>query len=397
MMEVTYLGHRINAKGLHPIRSKVEAVKKFPTPKDLTELRAFLGMLNYYRHFLPRVSEKLEPLHRLLRNGVQWKWTQEQESAFRKAKKLLTSSAVLVHFDSKLPLVLECDASPAGVGAVLSHRTSDGQVRPIAYASRSLCEAEKGYAQIDREALALIFGVKKFHKYLCGHHFLLRSDHKPLLFLFGEKSGIPVLASARLQHWALILSAYSYTLEFVRGEENGSDDALSRLPLATPEREISVPVEIAYTQAVMDSSPMTFQDIAAWTKVDPVLSQVLTWVLSGWPEVLLSSRNTDVDFKPYISRRLELSAQGGCILWGNRVVVPPQGRKILLEELHDTHPGITRMNAFACLYFWWPKFDEEIASIACDRCAELRHVPPSIPLVPWPFLHPRGRASKWIM
>ena len=141
----------------------------------------------------------------------------EQQAAFSKSKALLSSDRLLVHYDPDLPLVLACDASPVGVGAVLSQRMPEGGERPIAFASRTLSTAERKYAQIEREGLAVVFGVHKFHEFLFGREFTLISDHKPLRSLFNEASGVPATASARIQRWALKLSGYNYTFQFKPG------------------------------------------------------------------------------------------------------------------------------------------------------------------------------------
>ena len=127
------------------------------------------------------------------------------------AKKSLTTSSVLVHYDLTLPIRVSADASFHGLGAVISHMMPDKKEYPIAFASRTLTSSEKNYAQVEKEALALIFAVKKFHQYLYGRCFSLCTDHKPLLSILGPKKNIPSLAAARLQRWAILLSACTYT------------------------------------------------------------------------------------------------------------------------------------------------------------------------------------------
>ena len=181
--QVEYLGHQISEKGLQPTTQKLRAIVEAPAPHNVSQLKSFLGMINYYSKFLPNLSTQLAPLYSLLQKKTIWSG---QQKAFKKAKQQLVSSRVLAHYDSTKDLLLACDASPYGVGAVLSHRMEDGSERPIAFASRSLSPAEKNYAQLDKEGLAIVFGVKKFHHYLLGRHFTIQSDHKPLQHLFGK-------------------------------------------------------------------------------------------------------------------------------------------------------------------------------------------------------------------
>ena len=127
--EVCYLGYKINKDGLTPIPEKIDAVLNAPTPKNVTELKAFLGMLNYYHRFLDRLSTILELFHKLLRKGQSWEWDKAQQIAFEKAKQLLPSTQALSHYDPEKPLIMSCDASPYGIAAVLSHRMPNGDDR----------------------------------------------------------------------------------------------------------------------------------------------------------------------------------------------------------------------------------------------------------------------------
>eukprot|EP00731_Ephydatia_muelleri_P037580 Em0512g2a len=218
---VVYLGYKIDKNGIHPLAEKVEAVKNAPEPKNITELKSYLGLLTYYSRFLPRMATMLAQLYRLLQAKIPWNWTQKEKMAFENSKNLLLSAKVLVHFDPNKELILACDASSYGVGAVLSHKMPDGTERPIAFASRTLSSAEKNYSQLEKEGLACIFGVKRFHLYLYGRNFTIVTDHKPLLQLFDPQRGIPMQVSGRIQRWIMTLAVYKYKLVFKKTEEHG--------------------------------------------------------------------------------------------------------------------------------------------------------------------------------
>ena len=316
LSSVEYLGHRISAEGIQPTQEKVRAIAEAPAPNNVSQLRSFLGVVNYYAKFLPNLSTALAPLYRLLQKKAKWTWNADQKEAFSEAKTRLTSSCVLMHYDPEKELVLSCDASPYGLGAVLSHRLEDGTEKPVAFASRSLAPAEKNYAQLDKEALVIIFGVKKFNHYLLGRPFTILSDHKPLQHLFSEKKPIPVLASARIKRWALILSAYDYRVQYKPGVQHGNADGLSRLPLPESVNRIPTPGETILMLENLQTTPVNIKHVRQWTDRDPVLSKVRRLVQRGW------ETTDDQQLQPFQVRKEELSVQDFCVLWGSRVIIP---------------------------------------------------------------------------
>lgn len=184
---------------MHVARERIEAILDIPKPTNVSQLRQFLGIVNYYAKFIKNYAQLVNPLYQLLKKDQKWNWSSQQDDAFAKVKKGLISHNVLMHYDLELPVKITCDASPIGIDAVLSHVLPCGTEKPVAFVSRSLTQAEKGYSQLDREALALVFGVKKLHQYVYGRNFILETDHKPLTFIFGSKKGLPQMAANRVQ------------------------------------------------------------------------------------------------------------------------------------------------------------------------------------------------------
>ena len=171
---VSYLGYKLDGEGLHPLSEKVKAIQDAPTPRSVSELKSYLGILTYYAKFLPNLSTHLAPLYQLLCHDTKWKCFTAQQKAFEKSKKLLVSSKLLTHFDSNLPLVLACDASQYGVGAMLAHRLPDGSKRPIGYVSRTLNTAERNYLQLEKEGLACAVSPTELLNLICYVRISLR-------------------------------------------------------------------------------------------------------------------------------------------------------------------------------------------------------------------------------
>ena len=378
--KITYCGHDIDKDGLHKSTAKVEAVLEAPRPNDVAEVRSFLGLINYYHRFLPNLSTTVHPLTQLLGKDHQWKWTEQCEAAFHKVKEMITSEQVLTHYDPSLPLRLACDASPVGIGAVLSHVINDGTERPIAFASRTLTKTEQKYAQIDKEALSIIWGVKKFHMYLFGRPFTLYTDHQPLTSIFHPRKSIPVVTAARLQRYALFLAGYDYSIQYKNTKVHSNADGLSRLPLLTEakDEEVVDPVGV-FNLMQFDPLPVTVDNVRRETQRDPVLAQVHEMTRKGWPN------NHDPVLNPYFVHKDEITLQSGCLMWGIRVIIPPKLRPQVLKELHQGHMGVVKMKALARSYTWWPGIDKEIelSAKSCPGCQLVQREPSTVPVHPW--------------
>ena len=175
---------------------------------------------------------------------------------------MLSSELLLTHYNPKLPIIVAADASNYGVGAVLTHIFPKGSEKTVAHASHTLTEPEKNYGQIEKEAMAIVYVVKKFHKYIYGRRFTLSTDHKPLLPIFGSKKGIPTYSANRLQRWATILAGYNFEIKYRKTTDFGQADGLSRLIAnhQTPTEE-TVIANIAIEKVTRNILADSFQNI----------------------------------------------------------------------------------------------------------------------------------------
>ena len=222
---IPFLGHYIQQGTLMPEEDKIEKLAKAAPPKTKRELRAFLGLVGYYRKFIPSFAEIALPLTDLTKGKHPDKvvWNEKCQEAFETLKEKLISKPILILPDATKPYVLRTDASTTGLGASLLQDQGEG-LQPIAYASKKLTGAETRYHIIELECLAVVWGIRKFYPYLYGNEFTLQSDHHPLQYIDRIR---PV--SRRLMGWAIELQSVAFNFQHIPGAKNVEADYLSRM------------------------------------------------------------------------------------------------------------------------------------------------------------------------
>lgn len=226
--ETEYLGHVITPDGIKPNPNKIEAIKNFPIPKTQKEIRSFLGLLGYYRKFINNFAKITKPFTKCLKKGETVKHTPEFLDAFEECKTLLCNDPILKYPDFSKQFELTTDSSNFALGAILAQDD-----HPIAYASRTLNPAEINYSTIEKEMLAIVWACKHFRPYLYGTKFIIKTDHKPLQWLFSVKD-----SSSRLVRWRLKLNEFEYEIQYKKGKLNQADP-LSRIKIEMTENYVN--------------------------------------------------------------------------------------------------------------------------------------------------------------
>ncbi|UYV79891.1 hypothetical protein LAZ67_18000994, partial [Cordylochernes scorpioides] len=377
--DICFLGHIINEDGVRPDSKKLEALERCKKPFDKTSLKSFLGMLSFYSKYIPNMSTLAGPLYQLLKKDNRWKWSSQCEKAFLNLKLTLLNSQALIHYSMKLPLTLTCDASAYGISGVLCHIV-EGEEKPITFVSRTLSSAEVKYSQTEKEALAIVFATSKLRQYLFGRKFVLKSDHKALTTVFGNKRLLPPLIANRLHRWALELSNFDFDIRYTNKDTMLCADAFSRLPLEEiNSREDNIDL-VTHDISFLNVTPLDHLIIEEETNKDPVLNKLKEYLLED-PQLA----KKDETMKPFLSKLENFSVLQGCIFVDSRAVIPRTCQDQMLKLLHQSHIGINRMKSLARSSVWWPKMDSQIEEFVkeCSPCMHHQTAPPA-ENTPWP-------------
>ena len=345
-----------------------------------------------YDHLRPQWArylkkERTAPLRQLTKNYSRWQWTETCQIAFDKIKDALSSETVMGYFDLKKETEIIVDASPVGLGAMLIQRDPKaGQGKVIAYASRSLTDTEKRYSQLEKEALAIVFGIERFRTYIYGLQFTLVTDHKPLEYLFNKTCSKP---SMRVERWRLRLQPYNFIVVYRKGSLNISD-YLSRHPV----QETSIrnhDLSEAFVQFIAHSAvpkAMSIEQIKSATAQDSTFQELKEIIAHNSWQLLNNAKrlppHADLQELQAFSRvkqELCVSSDGDLILRGNRIVIPKALRAKAVDLAHQHHVGIVKTKCLLRSKVWFPGIDKYVEQLIAS-CIPCLAVGPSVPPPP---------------
>lgn len=387
--KIPFLGHQVSGDGVEMDAKKVQAIVDIPPPETATKLHSFVCMAQYYREFLRDFANIVRPLRELV-VAPTYKWESIHQDAFQKVKELLLQNVVLAHPYPDKPFILECDASDYGLGYILAQRGADNRVRVIAFGSRALTPTERNYSATERECLAVVEGVKKYHIYLHGNKFSVVTDHKALQWLMNHKD-----PTSKLMRWALRLQEYQFEIQHRTGRQNANVDALSRLVDAVPRATMESIFQV--NAATLTTTQDKSEDVAQAQWRDKELKLIKTYLESRvLPKDPTKSRTIVAQ-----AQHMELIDDVLYHLWWPRnkrywdgtraqVAIPEAWREKVLQECHDSsltggHLGFTKTHLKLRDRYWWPTMyaDTKHYVTSCSLCQRRKGAPSVIANEVW--------------
>lgn len=347
--ELKYLGYVVDELGLRPDPEKVQAILNIPPPRNVKEIRRFIGTASYYRRFVPQFSTVIAPLCRLTKKNVKWSWSPECEKSFKALKEQLVTAPILTCPDFSRTFYIQTDASAYGVGCVLTQFFDEGE-KVICYLSRSLTAQERKYSSVERELIAVIWSLEKLRHYVEGFHFKVITDCHSLLWLHRLKD-----PQGRLARWTLRLQPYDFEVIHRKGSDHAVPDLLSR---AVPVSVDSVDVSISLDREDEHTTDKWYIKMLKRVQNNPL--QYPLW----------RTHNGNQLYKYVRPRYPELTHPGD--EW--RLVVPKERRLSVIKSAHDSpscgHVGVYKTEARISTKYYWPKLKADVSRYIrhCEIC-----------------------------
>lgn len=365
--EVKFLGHILTPEGIQKDEEKVKAIMDFPKPTKLKQLRAFLGLCNYYRRYCKNYSEYSAQLNHLLKKGNPWRWGEKEEKGFLNIKQQFIKDVVLIHPDPKRSFILETDASNHGIGSVLYQTMEDGSIGVVAFYSRNLRGAELNYCTTEKELMAIVHSLQKFRLYLTGTEFLIRTDHQALTFLKTCK-----YLNERVTRWLLFLQQFNYRVEHIKGTENMVADTLSRYPSNTVTHGEQDPIVASFTVEGAGELLQEFKKLQNHQESDPLLGILIKHI----------KEKTEPSDKTIRRKLVQFSLENNILIYTEPVnkrkaiVVPVSLQEKLTWQYHQEmgHYGGQKVFTVMRHSFYWFNMKKKIKQFLrrCDICQKTK-------------------------
>jgi hypothetical protein len=380
LSEIKYMGHILTPDGVKPDPEKVQGIRDLPYPKDKQGVKRFMGMVTYLAKFIPGLAALSEKLHHLTRERTNFEFGQEEREAMDNIKQMVSADTSLRYFDRDKPAVVQCDASYAGLGAVLLQ-----EEKPVAFVSRSLSEAESRYHPLELECLAVLFGCAKFDHYIYGKpDVTVLSDHQPLETIFKKTMDKSPL---RLKRMLLSLQRYGIYIEYQKGTDQVLADTLSRAPRDSRYQDSDgTKIEIFLNSMVEENaheytelSDPRLEEVRKYTAQDEQMMELMQAIQAGWP----FSRKAVPVLADYWTIKEELAVQNGLIYKGTRLIIPKEMTRRICQALHAAHQSAEAMLRRARDILFWPRMAESIQQTVegCRTCLFASPANPSQPLL----------------